>query len=429
MTGEDCDCKEGMFPRKTLNRRGLLFAAGSTFGAIAQRASAKTPSPPGAVSYEAADDPTKEMGREIGRDGGYGTRSQFETAARLVPPGANSYTSFSLTPLASLDGNITPSGLHYERHHAGIPTIDPNLHSLGVHGLVENAKRFTMTDIRRMPSLTRKHFIECSGNTSSEWASAKGKTVQLTHGLLSTSEWTGVPFSVFARQVGLKPDSAWVLAEGRDGAVMTRSIPIEKMLRDGLVAYGQNGEALRPEQGYPLRLVLPGYEGNTHIKWLQSLQISDAPFMTREETSKYSDLMPDGRAWQFVFEMDAKSVITFPSGDMKLPGPGYYGICGLAWSGRGAISRVEVSTDGGKTWGAAELEGTPEPICTVRFKLPWVWDGAPAVLLSRCQDETGYVQPTREKLVAERGLNAYYHYNGIQSWRIDLGGSVTNVAG
>jgi len=431
-SAEDCDCKEGMFPRKPLSRRGLLFAAGSTAGAIAAglpgRASAENTPPPGAALYEVATDPTKEPGRAIGLDGGYGTRSQFETAVRIVPSGSNPYTTFSLTPLASLVGNITPSGLHYERHHAGVPTIDPARHSLVVHGLVETAKRFTMEDIKRMPSVTRKHFIECSGNTNSEWAGPKGKTVQFTHGLLSTSEWTGVHFSIFARQVGLKAEGLWVLAEGSDGAVMTRSIPIEKVLRDALIAYGQNGEALRPEQGYPLRLVLPGYEGNTHIKWLQSLQVSDVPFMSREETSKYTDLMPDGRAWQFVFEMDAKSVITFPSGEMRLPGPGYYEIRGLAWAGRGRVARVEVSTDGGRTWTLAELEGTPEPICTVRFKLPWLWDGKPATLLSRCQDETGYIQPTREKLVAERGLNAYYHYNGIQSWSVAADGSVANVA-
>src|SRR5208282_5310052 len=205
-------------------------------------------------------------------------------------------------------------------------------------------------------------------------------------------------------------------------------IPIEKMLRDALIAYGQNGEAIRPEQGYPLRLVLPGYEGNTHIKWLQSLQVSDVPFMSREETSKYTDLMPNGRAWQFVFEMDAKSVITFPSGEMRLPGPGYYEITGLAWSGRGRVSQVEVSTDGGATWRVAVLEGTPEPICTVRFKLPWMWDGGPAILLSRCQDETGYVQPTREQIVSQRGLNAVYHYNAIQAWGIAPDGSIGNVA-
>jgi len=426
---EDCACKQGMFPRKPLSRRSLLFAAGSVAAVAAPtRGRAENAAPPGAAHYDVAVDPTRELGRALGVDGGYGTRSQFETAVRLAAANPNAYTTSSLTPLASQIGNLTPSGLHYERHHAGVPTIDPAKHSLVVHGLVATPKRFTIADIQRMPSVTRRHFIECSGNTASEWGGAKAKTVQLTHGLLSTSEWTGVPFSTFARQVGLNPEGAWALAEGSDGAVMTRSIPIEKMLRDGLIAYGQNGEALRPEQGYPLRLVLPGYEGNTHIKWLSSLQISEAPFMSREETSKYTDLAADGRAWQFVFEMDAKSVITFPSGDMKLPGPGYYEIRGLAWSGRGRISRVEVSIDGGKSWTQAELAGPPESICTVRFKLPWLWDGKPAVLLSRCQDETGYIQPTREKLVAERGLNAYYHYNGIQAWGVAPDGSVANVA-
>lgn len=429
---EDCPCKEGMFPKKAVSRRGLLFAAGSTAGAAAvalpARAFAANAAPPGAVAYDVAADPTRELGRALGVDGGYGTRSQFENAVRAPAPNPTAYTTWSYTPLAALTGNLTPSGPHYERHHAGVPTIDPARHSLVVHGLVSTPKRFTMEDIKRMPSVTRKHFIECSGNTGSEWGGAKGKNVQFTHGLLSTSEWTGVAFSTFARQVGLKPEGAWVLAEGADGAVMTRSIPLEKMLSDALIVYGQNGEAIRPEQGYPLRLVLPGYEGNTHIKWLQSLQVSDVPFMSREETSKYTDLMPDGRAWQFVFEMDAKSVITFPSAEMKLPGPGFYEIRGLAWSGRGRIARVEVSTDGGRTWTQAELEGTPEPICTIRFKHPWLCDGQPALLLSRCKDETGYVQPTREALVAERGLNAYYHYNGIQAWGVAADGSIANVA-
>jgi sulfane dehydrogenase subunit SoxC len=428
-----CPCKDGMFPRRSLSRRGLLFAAGSTAGMAATglpgKALAADPAyPAGAPHYDVAADPTREQGRPLGVDGGYGSRSQFETALRLPAANPNPNTTWSFTPLADLVGNITPSGLHYERHHAGVPTIDPARHSLVLHGLVAKPKRFTMADIRRMPSVTRKHFVECSGNTLTEWSGPKAKTVQFSHGLLSTSEWTGVPFSEFARQVGLRPEGSWVLAEGADGAVMTRSIPMEKMLRDALIAYGQNGEAIRPEQGYPIRLVLPGYEGNTHIKWLQSLQVSDVPFMSREETSKYTDLMPEGKSWQFVFEMDAKSVITFPSGEMKLPGPGYYEIAGLAWSGRGRVSRVEVSTDGGATWRVADLGGTPEPICTVRFKLPWLWDGRPAILLSRSQDETGYIQPTREQIVSQRGLNAVYHYNAIQAWGVAADGSIGNVA-
>ena len=429
-SARDCPCQEGMFPHGGFSRRGLLFAAGSTGGlavaGVPLVAAAATPA--GSVHYEVPEDPTKVPGRLPQADGGYGTRSQFETARRVLGHAPNPLTSSSPTPLGELLGNITPSGLHYERDHAGIPTIDPSRHTLAVHGMVTTPKRFTVAEIKRMPAVSRRHFIECSGNTLSEWAGPSGKTVQMTHGLLSTSEWTGVRFADFATLVGLHPDAGWVLAEGSDGAVMTRSIPMEKMMRDAIIAYGQNGEAIRPEQGYPIRLVLPGYEGNTHIKWLQSLQVSDVPFMSREETSKYTDLMPDGKAWQFVFEMDAKSVITFPSGAMRLPGPGFYEISGLAWSGRGRITNVDVSIDGGATWQAAMLDGPPDPICTVRFRLPWRWDGRATTLLSRCKDETGYVQPTRKALVAQRGTQAIYHYNGIQPWSIAADGSIANVA-
>jgi len=427
-----CPCQDGMHPARgqRVGRRGLLFAAGSAAGAaVTARPAAAAPqaAPAGSILFDVPADPTKEPGRAAGDDGGYGTRSQFERAVRLLANNPNNYTSWTFTPLADMPGNLTPSGLHYERHHNGIPTIDPAQHNLVVHGLVDAPKRFSMADIRRMPSITRRHFIECSGNTLTEWAGPKVKSVQASHGLLSTSDWTGVPFAEFARQVGLKPEGSWVLAEGADGAMMTRSIPMEKMMRDAMIAYGQNGEAIRPEQGYPIRLLLPGYEGNTHIKWLRSLQVSDVPFMSREETSKYTDLMPDGQAWKFVFEMDAKSVVTFPSGDMRLPGPGAYEITGLAWSGRGRVGKVEVSTDGGKSWQAAELDGTAQPICTVRFKLQWRWDGSPATILSRCTDDTGYAQPTRAQLVAERGLNAVYHYNGIQAWGVTTDGSVINA--
>jgi len=257
------------------------------------------------------------------------------------------------------------------------------------------------------------------------------KTVQGTHGLLSTSEWTGVQFSTLAREVGLKDGAGWVLAEGADSAVMTRSIPLEKLLADAIIAYAQNGEALRPEQGYPLRLILPGWEGNTHIKWLRRLDVSDKPFMTREETSKYTDLLGNGKARQFSFTMEAKSVITFPSGEMKLPGPGFYEITGLAWSGRGRIARLEVSVDGGKNWNLAALQDPVLPICTTRFRFPWFWNGQPSVLQSRATDETGYVQPTLQQLVDIRGLagpfGSVYHLNAIQSWSVAADGSVSNV--
>ncbi len=255
-------------------------------------------------------------------------------------------------------------------------------------------RKFTMADLKRFPSVTRKYFIECSGNGLTEWNKPTLKTVQGTHGLLSTSEWTGVQFATIAREVGLKDGGAWVLAEGADAAVMTRSIPMEKMLKDAILAYGQNGEAIRPEQGYPLRLLLPGYEGNTHIKWLRRLEVSDKPFMTREETSKYTDLLANGKARQFSFDMEAKSVITFPSGDMKLPGPGFYNVGGLAWSGRGRVQSVDVSSTAARHGCRRASNPCRNRSAPCDSVLPWMWDGKPAVLQSRCTDETGYVQPT-----------------------------------
>jgi sulfane dehydrogenase subunit SoxC len=430
---DDCPCREGMFATRSSNRRGFLFAAGSgaALALSPSRSLAEGTAPAGAQLFDVPEDPTKEQGRAVAADGGYGSRSQFETAVRVRYPTPNENTSWSLTPLAALVGNLTPSGLHFERHHGGIPTIDPSRHSLVLHGMVGTPKRFSMDDLKRLPSVTRKHFIECSGNGLTEWKTPTLKTVQGTHGLLSTSEWTGVLFATLAREVGMKDGSTWVLGEGADAAVMTRSIPMEKMLKDAIIAYGQNGEAIRPEQGYPLRLLLPGYEGNTHIKWLRRLEVSDKPFMTREETSKYTDLMADGRARQFTLDMDAKSVITFPSGDMRLPGPGFYNVTGFAWSGRGRVQSVDVSLDAGKTWYPARLDSVPEPMCTVRFTFPWVWDGKPVVLQSRCQDETGYVQPTRQELLAIRGDHgpsaSVYHLNAIQSWAVASDGGVSNV--
>jgi sulfane dehydrogenase subunit SoxC len=337
-----------------------------------------------------------------------------------------------MTPLDAGEGIVTPSGLHFERHHGGIPNINPATHSLTVHGMVDGARKYSMEDLKRFPSVSRFHFIECSGNGLTEWREPTLKTVQGTHGLTSTTEWTGVPLSTILREVGVQDGAAWILAEGSDAAVMTRSVPIDKAWDDAMLVYAQNGEALRPEQGYPLRLLLPGFEGNTHIKWLRRLEISDKPFMTREETSKYTDLLSSGKARQFSFTMEAKSVITFPSGEMKLPRAGFYEISGLAWSGRGVIKRVEVSVDGGNSWQLAELQSPVMPVCHTRFRFPWHWDGKPAILQSRCQDETGYVQPTIKQLVDARGLGggkygSIYHLNGIQSWAVAADGGVSNV--
>ena len=433
---EDCECKEGMFPTAgATNRRAFLARAAAAAGgaaAMTGAGAALADAPPGAVEYDVPDDPTKVQGRLTHADGGYGTRSQFETEVRWRFPTATRESSWTMTPLEAGHGIVTPSGLHFERHHGGIPTIDPARHSLVIHGMCDSARKYSMADLKRFPSVSRFHFIECSGNGLTEWREPTLKSVQGTHGLTSTSEWTGVPLSTLLAEAGVQDGAAWILAEGADAAVMTRSVPIDKAWDDAIVAYAQNGEALRPEQGYPLRLVLPGFEGNTHIKWLRRLEISDKPFMTREETSKYTDLLSSGKARQFSFTMEAKSVITFPSGEMKLPGAGFYEVTGLAWSGRGRIKRVEVSTDGGTSWHVAELQDPVLPICHTRFRFPWSWDGKPAILQSRAQDETGYVQPTIGQLVDVRGLGggkygSIYHLNGIQSWAIAADGSVTNV--
>ena len=270
----------------------------------------------------------------------YGRPSRFEANVvrryrQGLPEPPTRLSSFSLTPLQDLSGIITPNGLHYERHHAGTPTIDPLEHRLIVHGMVEKPMIFAMEDLRRFPSVSRVCFLECSGNTQNWGAPKPELTVQDTHGLLSCCEWTGVPLATILAEAGVKPEAKWMLAEGADAAAMTRSIPIEKALDDALLAYAQNGERLRPEQGYPLRLLLPGYEGNANVKWLRRLKLGAEPFQTREETSKYTMLMPDGVARQFNFVMEAKSVITFPSGGQRLGSPGFYEISGLAWSGHG----------------------------------------------------------------------------------------------
>jgi len=331
------------------------------------------------------------------------------------------------SPLRSLFGSNTPNGLFFERHHAGVPAIDPAQHRLMLHGLVERPLLLTMKDLLRFPAVSRSHFIECSGNSMAEFKAPGKGSVQDIHGLLSGAEWTGVRLADVLREAGLLPSASWILAEGADAAAMTRSIPLVKALDDALLVYGQNGEMLRPEQGYPLRLLLPGYEGNMNIKWLRRLKVGDAPFQTREETAKYTDLMPDGTARQFTFAMGVKSVITAPSARQVLDGHGFREISGLAWSGHGRISRVEVSLDGGRQWQAATLDGPVQSRALTRFRLPWVWSGQEAILQSRAVDDAGNVQPTRAALIGTDGQNSIYHYNAIQSWQVASNGEVSNV--
>ena len=359
--------------------------------------------------------------------GPYGERSPFEKAVRWTRESKTPETGSSFTPLHDSFGILTPSALHYERHHSGIPAIDPARHRLVIHGLVDRPLSLSMAEIRRLPSVTRTLVLECGGNSAGEWTAGGGADVQRSHGLLSGSEWTGVPLSLLLAEAGVQSRASWLIAEGGDACRMMRSIPLRKAMGDSLLAYGQNGEAMRPAQGYPLRLLNPGWEGNTSVKWLQSLKLTDQPYMARDETSKYSDLMPDGKARIFTYDMEAKSVITFPSGGQTLPARGLYELTGVAWSGHGRIERVDITLDGGRTWRQATLQEPRLPLALTRFRMEWRFDGQDAVIASRATDDTGYVQPTRAALVAVRGVNSAYHYNGIKLWRVHADGTVTNV--
>lgn len=360
----------------------------------------------------------------------YGMPIEYEAhvVRRWVPwLTASSESSVNFSPLQDLHGFVTPNGLCFERHHGGRAEIDPADHRLIVHGLVEKPLMFTVDDLKRMPSESRFYFCECAANSGMEWRSAQLNGVQYTHGMVHCAQYTGVSLRTLLDYVGLKPNARWVLAEGADAAAMTRSIPIEKALDDCMIAYGQNGEALRAEQGYPIRLVVPGFEANMWIKWLRRLEIGDQPWYTREETSKYTDLMPDGKARIFTWVMEAKSVVTFPCPEKPLNGPGYYTIRGLAWSGYGRIRRVDVSVDGGRNWRTAKLVDPVLPKCLTRFELPWRWNGEQALVVSRAIDETGYVQPTIHELQRARGVESIYHNNGQQVWEVKPSGEVENV--
>jgi sulfane dehydrogenase subunit SoxC len=361
---------------------------------------------------------------------GYGERSRFEEAVQRTAgslPGAPGAGS-SRTPLEALEGIVTPNALHFERHHNGVPDIDPAQHRLLIHGLVERPLTFDLDALGRYPQVSAIRFIECSGNSGNlSNPEPPQQTAGGLHGLVSCAEWTGVPLSVLLDEAGLDRAASWIVAEGADAAAMSRSVPLQKAMDDAVVALYQNGEHLRPSNGYPMRLLLPGWEGNMNVKWLRRIQVTDQPAMTKDETSKYSDLGRDGRASLFTFQMEVKYVITSPSGGMTLRGAGLYQISGLAWSGNGRIRRVEISADGGASWAEAALTEPVLPKALTRFRLPWRWSGGPAVLMSRAIDDGGAVQPTRAALIGERGANYRYHYHAIQSWGVTDAGAISNV--
>ena len=315
----------------------------------------------------------------------------------------------------------------FERYHSGLPEINPQEHHLMIHGLVERPIILSMDDLMRFPSVSMTRFVECPANGGMEWRGAQMDRLQFTHGMLGCAEWTGVLLSTLLQEVGVKPEGKWILAEGADGSHMSRSIPLVKALDDTLVVYAQNGESLRPEQGYPVRLVNPGWEGNTCIKWLRRLEVGDAPWYHREETSKYTDLMPDGRSREFTFVQECNSVVTNPCPENPMTRPGKIWVEGLAWSGRGKIKHVDVSFDGGVTWRQARFTSEVFPRALTRFGIDWEWNGQTALVQSRAVDETGYVQPTYAQLRAARGENSIYHKNAIHTWQVNKDGSVRNV--
>ena len=361
---------------------------------------------------------------------GYGQPSKYEEKVARTwasAPGTGG-TGSARTPHHLLTGMITPSGLHYERSHSGIPDIDPDAHRLVIHGLVKRPLMFTLDDLGRYPLESRIVFLECAGNSGALFAKdPAAANVQAIHGLLSCQEWTGIRLSTLLQEAGVEPQAKWVLAEGADAAGMSRSFPVEKAMDDAMIALYQNGERVRPSNGYPIRLLLPGFEGNMNVKWLRRIKLTEGPTMTKDETSKYTILLPSGKALQFVFPLEGKSIITHPSPGLTLRGPGLYEISGLAWSGYGKVAKVEVSADGGKSYGEAALS---EPVLSkalTRFRMAWQWNGGPAVLQSRTTDETGYVQPTRAQLIALRGDRGGFHNNMIQSWGVSGNGEVKNV--
>ncbi len=336
-------------------------------------------------------------------------------------------TSVSFSPIQEQHGIITPNGLFFERHHGGVPQIEPREHKLVIHGMVDKPLMLTVKELMRFPCVSRVHFIECAGNGILEQRSAQLNRLQFTHGMISSAEWTGVRLKVLLNEVGIHKDAKWLLAEGADAAGLARSFPMDKALDDAIVVFAQNGEMLRPEQGYPLRLVLPGWEGISNVKWLRRIEVGERPWEMREETATYTDLLPSGKARQFTFIQEAKSVITSPCPEHPVLYKGRQVIKGLAWSGEGKVVRVDVSFDGGKNWQQAKIVGPQFDKSLTRFEIDWHWNGKQALLQSRVVDETGYVQPSLKQLLSLRGTSYMYHNNSIQTWMVHPSGEVENV--
>ncbi len=364
----------------------------------------------------------------------YGLPSPYEhnvlrRNAKLLQSG-NWQASIAMCPLHELYGNITPNGLFFSRCHGGIPTIDPNKHRLMIHGLVEKPIVLTMDELKRYPSVSRIHFIECPANGGPEWRGPQFNSLQFARGMVSCAEWTGVYIKDIIKDLGLKPNAKWMLAEGGDSSHMGRTVPVDKVLDDAMIVWGQNGEALRPEQGYPIRLLLPGWEGNLCVKWLARLEFSDKPWYAKEETAKYTALLPSGKAIQHFYPLEVNSVITTPCPEKPwtdLKKGDMVEIQGLAWSGQGTIEGVDISFDGGDNWVEANLKGLVLPKAWTRFSYYYKYEGKPLLLQSRARDDAGHVQPTVNEEIAAVGVESVYHRNAITTWEVTEKGEVNNV--
>jgi len=417
----------GLLDRRAFLRGGAAFAATITGYSMAKSASAEP----------LGDDPWSKVPGAISPS--YEKRSGYEEkiVRTLSNPNGEPRTQHARTPHHLLNGTFTPNGFHFTIIHGGTPDIDPEKHRLVIHGLVKQPLVFTLDALARYPMVSRMTFVECGGNSAPFFSKEPIQaSVQALHGLVSCAEWTGVRLSTLLEETGLDPKAKWFIAEGADAPALSRSVPVKKALDDAMIALYQNGERIMPGNGYPMRLLLPGYEGNMNIKFLRRIKLVDQPGMSYYETRSYTQLLPNGKSWQFNFLQEVKSFITHPSPGLGLKGPGLYEIAGIAYSGNGRISKVIVSADGGQSWAQAALQ---EPVLSkafTRFRLPWKWNGGPAILQSRAWDESGDVQPTRAQIVAARGeskgvppVTAFpgQHYNGITTWAVDAKGEVKHV--
>ena len=416
-----------------LNRRALLRG-----GAVVAGAMTSSGALTGAAAEPLQNDPwSLERGLVVPA---YQVPSRFEkdVVRTLSNPNNEFRNSHARTPHQLLQGAITPNGLFFSICHSALPDIDPAQHKLVIHGLVKQPLVYTLDSLSRYPMVTRTHFLECSGNSAPMFSSEPLQvTAQAIHGLVSNAEWTGVLLSTLLEETGIDPKATWLLAEGADAPSLHRSVPIKKALDDAMIALYQNGERIQPGNGYPMRLLLPGYQGNMNVKYVRRIKLIDQPAMSFFESKTYSQILPTGKMWLFHFTQEVKSFITHPSFGHALQGPGFYEISGVAYSGNGRISKVMVSADGGKSWAQAALQEPVMPKAFVRFRMPWRWEGQPAVLQSRASDEAGNVQPTRAEFVATRGQTdkpvttplafPNQHYNSITSWGIDSKGEIKHV--